>query len=128
MADNYTLFSEMIDRVTAAEQAWLAKRLEEDLEKGWPSFDYKFEKEGQALWLYSEVDADVGELAEFVRDFLAKFRPDEFFSLTWANTCSSPRLSEFGGGAVFITADEIKWCSPYQWVFDNEALFRERKK
>ena len=50
-------------------------------------------------------------------------RPDQCWSLTYATTCSKPRLGEFGGGAVFVTADNIRWNNSYDFVAEQRNAF-----
>jgi hypothetical protein len=38
-----------------------------------------------------------------------------------ANTCSKMRPGEFGGFAVFITRENIKWLSTSQWLSECET-------
>lgn len=64
---------------------------------------------GPYLWLYAEESADLERVAHLVQQFLKRFRPGDCWSLTYAATCSKPRVGEFGGGAIFVTAAEIKW-------------------
>jgi hypothetical protein len=63
---------------------------------------------GRHLWLYAECWGDVSNVAWLVQKFLKKFRPNECWALTYSTTCSKPRVGEFGGGAVFVTADKIE--------------------
>ena len=64
---------------------------------------------GRHLWVYAEESGNPDNVAWLVQKFLKKFRPDQCWSLTYATTCSKPRAGEFGGGAVFVTADAIMW-------------------
>jgi hypothetical protein len=41
--------------------------------------------------------------------------------LTYANTCEKPRVGEFGGGAMFVTADNIVWEDSYTFVAEQVA-------
>ena len=89
-----------------------------DDESGWgdePEFSYEFslhEPQGQwgrHLWIYSQEYGNVDQVAQLVQKFLRQFRPHDCWSLTYAATCSKPRVSEFGGGAVLVTAERIRW-------------------
>lgn len=77
-------------------------------------FEYRFHEDhdrggwGRHLWLYAEDWGDPSNVAWLVQKFLRKFRPDQCWALTYATTCSKPRVGEFGGGAVFVTADKIE--------------------
>ena len=61
---------------------------------------------GRHLWFYAEESGSPDNVAWLVQKFLKRFRPDQCWSLTYAATCSKPRVGEFGGGAVFVTADD----------------------
>ncbi len=61
--------------------------------------------------------------AHLVQKFLKQFAPNDSWSLTWATTCSKPRAGEFGGGAVFVTASDIKWNDSYDFVEQQAEAF-----
>lgn len=81
-------------------------------------FQYAFEDEGKTLWLYAEQSANIEYLAAFVQKFLRQFRPQRSFRLSYSCTCSKPRVGEFGGGALFVTANRIEYCSTDDWLED----------
>jgi hypothetical protein len=155
MANHYTLFSEGIGDLTEEERAWCharLKHLEATLptldhdgmdEDGspcapedkayvngsqWLGFQWAIKPDGGAhfLWMYAQESGDVEQVALFAREFLVRFRPQSCFSLTWAATCSKPRIGEFSGGAVVVTADEMTWNSASYWAGQKIADF-ERK-
>jgi len=90
----------------------------------WTSTDV--EKEG--VWFYADECGNVEAVGELVQEFLKKFRPNDCFSLTYATYCSKLRLGEFGGGAIFVTADEVKWENAYTWVQSQEKEFHEQSR
>ena len=145
MADNYLQFSERLDLATSAEADWLRRQLEEDPETGRPhflldfpdpeeadscGFEYEFDEdpEDRHLWIYAVESGTVEHVAHLVQTFLKRFRPGQCWSLTYATTCSQLRVSEFGGGAVFVTADEIHWQNAYDFVEQERAKFEQSKK
>lgn len=71
----------------------------------WPSFDWGFT--GDCLWVYSEESGDIDNLSIFVQAYLKKFMPKAHFTMQWASTCSKPRVGEFHGGAMVVTADAV---------------------
>jgi hypothetical protein len=75
---------------------------------------------GRHLWVYADDHGDLGPLAHLVQKILRRFRPDKSWSVTYATSCSKPRVDSFGGGAVFVTADEIKFDSAWDFV-EREA-------
>ncbi len=74
-------------------------------------FDYQFLSDpalGQHLWLYAEECGRPDQVAQLIQKFLRQFRRDACWWLMYATTCSKPRIGEFGGGAVFVTAEAIE--------------------
>lgn len=117
MANNYLRFSEAI--VCAdAELDWCFKNIDayrvDDDEGSLGAFSYG--NEGKTLYIYAEEYGDVGAAADFIQQFLVEWRPKSKFKIEWAETCSSPRPGEFGGGAVVITATSMEWLNTRQWV------------
>lgn len=91
-------------------------------------FEYEFDDDhdtgwGHYIWLHADEGAELDLVAHLVQKFLRKFRPKDCWSLTYATTCSKPRVGEFGGGAVFVTAAEIKWQNSYEFVENCRRAF-----
>ena len=88
-------------------------------------FDYEFSENSEwkrYLWLYSE-DGDPRQSARLVRTVLKQLRPNGFWSLTWAEFCDKPRVSEFSGGAIFVTPDAIEFISAYDFLKERAMAF-----
>lgn len=81
---------------------------------------------GRHLWVYADEGGDLDRIAHLVQKFLGAFRPSDCWSLTYATTCSRPRVGEFGGGAVFVTATEIAWQNAYEFVEQCRSRFGQR--
>ena len=141
MANNYTQFSETVDDLTPEEIEWWEKELqpydelEEDeqkawLEEGrgvddpdhWPSFSW--EVQNDYLWIYADEYGNVDNVGIAVQRFLERFRPNGYFTLSWATWCSRPRIGEFQGGALFVTHEGVEWMTTWNWLNKKE---RERK-
>ena len=96
-------------------------------------FEYEFcdddgeEDWGSHLWFYTEETGDVDQVAWLVQKFLKRFRPDQCWSLTYATTCSKPRVGEFGGGAVFVTARTISWQNTHEFIERKKKAFDAKK-
>jgi hypothetical protein len=88
---------------------------------------YATDSWGRHLWVYAEESGWPDNLAWLVQKFLKKFRPDQCWSLTYAATCSKPRVGEFSGGAVFVTADAIRGRSAGEFVEQECAAFRQER-
>ncbi len=136
MADNYLEFSEQIDALSKKEEKWVRAHLQkiedEDPEtcalyEGYDiedcQLDFQSELENKNLWLYAEESANVEHVATFVQQFLKTNRPKEYFTLTWSERCDRPRIGEFSGGAVFVTAEKIEWCPVDEWLEEKAAEF-----
>lgn len=145
MANNYLDFSEIIDQLTDKEKEWFKQELgvpefiddwpDEEFEAWcedrniedpceWPGFAWEFYE--TRLWVYATESGNIEALTSIVQKFLAKFRPDSYFTVTWSYTCSRPRVGEFGGGAAFVTRDEITMMDSYDWVSDKEQEFKDK--
>ena len=138
MANSYMQFSEAIGSLTEDEAAWIAEKLTQiddpccdDLEDwqqsiaqtGWLGFSWQIEGEGadRQLWIHhGDESGSVEAIPDFIQAFLAKFRPQDYFTLEWATWCSKPRIREFSGGAIFITATDVYWHTP-------ETFFEDKK-
>ena len=117
----------------AADADWYGCRAWRDLEgydpEGEPvGFAYEFDGDhdtpdgwGRHVWLHAEESADLERIAHLVRKFLQQFRQQACWSLTYATGCSKPRVGEFGGGAMFVTADEVRWQDAYDFVEAQSA-------
>ena len=144
MADNYSQWSESIV-ISNEEAAWFEQVLSlnfddtEDQEDAlnafeaklsalgvevtledecWPDFEYEINNNGDSkeLYVYSEEYGSLDNLSSVIAGFIIKFRPDYIFSLTYAETCSRPRPSEFSGGAMIVTATETYYHNAFTWV------------
>ena len=138
MANNHTLFSEMLPIANQEERKWL-ERLIEQIEEGdkdgpdnifvkkysdsfqenYLGFDCKFEDDG--LWVYTEESGNVDAVAAFVQYFLKRFHPNNYWTLSWACTCDKPRIGEFDGGAILVTARDVKFNNSYLWLERTKA-------
>ena len=125
------------DDLNREDADWIGCRAYRDMKDYDPDFgeeagfEYEFhngqdEDWGRHLWLHAVEYAELDRLAHLVQKFLKRFRPDDVWSLTWATACSKPRAGEFGGGAVFVTASEIKWNDAYGFVEEQTKAFHEQ--
>lgn len=146
MANYYTQFSEVIPNLTEEEKAWLERALQDtDLlsdneELEWENafgdifehgvqFEHQFIENpnssyGNYLWVHAS-EGCVEELIALVQAFLARFRPTESWFMSWAATCSKPRVGEFGGGWAVVTADNVE--SGTTWDGKAHSIIEEQK-
>lgn len=113
---------------------WRGCRVFRDLElegadnDGEAGFEYAFSEDidwGRHLWFHADEWGCLKRLAHLVQKFLAAFRSGRFWSLTYAATCSKSLIGAFGGGAVFITADEVIWSDSHDFAQQHAATARE---
>ncbi len=94
-----------------------------------PEFQFEFSEHdeddhwGRHLWLYSEDHCNLDHMAHLVQKFLKQFRPHDCWSLTFAGTCSKPRVGEFSGGAIFVTAETVRWENAEDFIEREKAAF-----
>ena len=137
MADNYLLLAESLTELTPDEEAWLAERLaskheesndpaanDEDDLTGIGFEFYGDQSDGRCLKLCAIEAGDPEAAACFVQEFLRRFRPRASFGLSWCASCSKMRDGEFGGGAVFVTADRIESWSSSAWLSERERVLQ----
>jgi hypothetical protein len=80
------------------------------------------EEGGTALWIHDGGSGDPEHVIAFVRLCAQAFRLKGRWGFQWANTCSKPRLDEFGGGAHIVnleTGSTIAWVSTNEWLACN---------
>jgi hypothetical protein len=150
MASNYTFFSfvfrinspaeaEYLETIIQAADAYdggsaAGKKIVDDL------FGEDFE-DYRTLGFDCQIkcDADVGEVwihddggegnidfaVSFVQSYLFNFCPKGIIAFEYAQTCSKPRIGEFGGGAVVVTADDEQWENTNSWVARTVAQIGE---
>jgi hypothetical protein len=83
---------------------------------------------GRHLWFYSEDYGNPENVAWLIRKFLKQCHPDQWWWLAYAENCSKPHVGEFGGGAIFVTADEIKWQSTHDFIEQELKAFRAKQQ
>jgi hypothetical protein len=145
MANNYTLFSEVIPGLRGDERAWVVGLTDDpkadppDLVAAgiamnaidpddWPGFEFELTDPGGDLWIHSEECGNIVHAAQFVRAFLARFRPAVCWQMTWAEVCSKPRIGEFGGGGVFVTASSVRYCNAHDWTARQVRRFERAER
>ena len=129
MADYYTNFSVVLP-LTKQQQAYayeIAKQVEEhhtqELPTDFPKAlndeleNWAFETEitEQGLWLHSQSGGQDAACV-FIQHLLQKFKFAEGVMFEWSHDCSKPRTDAFGGGAAFVTTDQIKTFTTSEWL------------
>jgi len=127
MANNHTQFSEVIPCETKEQMQWLEEMLAtavriDDEEEGYPVCDLGRKADG--IWVHSSDWGDLEALVGVVCAFQQRFQITEPWSLTWADTCSRPRIGEFGGGAVVVCKGEAEWLHTWSWCEDRKRALK----
>jgi hypothetical protein len=74
-------------------------------------------------------------VAYLVQKYFQRFHTGECWSLTWSETCSKPRVGEFGGGGMLVTAKRMIFLNAHEFVerqqeqvgVQRDSLEAERK-
>jgi hypothetical protein len=82
------------------------------------SCEVDFEESG--IWLHHEESFDPYAAEIIARAVIEELQIDKAFFCTWANTCSKPRLDEFGGGGfVILRGHETYWTDVWSELEDK---------
>ena len=149
MADYYTHFSDIIGDLSHEEEDWCKSHLErlesledndecEQMTKMYldvecaPDFSWEIIKgdDGKSgLWICdSGGGGDIFHVEVFVKEFLRVWRPSSCWSMTWAMTCSKPRIGAFTGGAIFVTKDAVHFINADAWAQKKEDEWKAKIK
>ena len=74
------------------------------------------------LWVYSDDCGNPSHAATFIQKLFQQFpenRKGQVFTLTWSESCSKPRVSEFGGGALAVTIEDYQSFDTHSWVTEQ---------
>lgn len=118
MANNYLEFSETIEHLTVEEIDWWSEDAT-DIGSNCDDtvcHDYEIDTNRRSVWFHAEECGNVDAVSLVVHEFLKKFRTDDYFELEWACWCSKPRIGEFYGGGIFVTAKEIRYHCVSDWL------------
>ena len=130
MANNYLLFSETLELVNEKEIDWVVKelnRLEEKRDDNDnPMLDFQWSLGKGEIWFYTEEAGEPEKVGLFVQEFLKEFYPDETFTLTWATTCSRPRVGEFSGGGMLVTSQKLYFIEAGDWIRQKRESIKKR--
>lgn len=145
MANNYLQFSQQLTLSSdeKKEREWCKDRLEalEELFEAWDGTDedrlnfsedqqewlafeslgFEWGLDDDGVWVYAEEFGNPDAVAAFIQEFLIEFQRPDSWSMTWANTCSKPRIGEFSGGAAFVTATDVKFMLADNWLMEQET-------
>ena len=119
MADYYTSFSAIVPTGCPKQRRFFMKMLQ-DLAflSGYDEWEetgleVEPEKGTDELWVHSMYGGQ-GLVLDTVAEWQAKFKKMEPWYLSWAHTCSKPRLDSFSGGSGVAFRGEVHSCDP-EW-------------
>jgi hypothetical protein len=131
MADYFTNFSLVLPmKPEQREYAWqLVKQAnaqrwhEEPLPKTFPpelgqvveDWGFEMEMQGEGIWLHSQYGGQDAACV-FIQHLLKKFEFAGGVAFEWSHDCSQPKVDAFGGGAAFVTANEIETFTTSEWL------------
>jgi hypothetical protein len=78
------------------------------------------------LYIYSEESANVEAVLSAIHAVMRHYQIETPTEFQYADTCSKPRVDEFGGGVVRITADGIQSWHTSQGIPTTERVFMDR--
>jgi hypothetical protein len=77
---------------------------------------------GGGVWVHDDGEwIDVEYVAKLLQAWLKHFDINEPIAFEWAETCSKPRVGEFGGGACIVTQDAIQFSCTQRWIQEQLA-------
>ena len=79
---------------------------------------------GRCFRVFSAGGGEPLYLARLVQRFLERFRPEECWSLSYAETCNKTCVREFGGGGIVVTATEVFVQTTGDYLDEVEHLIR----
>lgn len=59
------------------------------------------------FWVTSDGSNDIDQALDFAVHTLSHYAINDGIIVTWANTCSKPRLDSFSGSAALVTKDGV---------------------
>ena len=146
MADYFTHYSAVLTDLTPEEEDWLKAEYKRrrgvenfddvenfDVDTTMGDFEVSFEAmsstERRQAWFHTPNGyGNLDHVADFVQQFLKKFRPKDSWSMEWSNDCSKPRLDGFGGGAFVVTAGRVYWINTSDWVQKTTKKIHQSKR
>lgn len=81
--------------------------------------DVQIEWDDSSIWFHADESGDIEFTANVIHKMLQHFDLENRLGFTWSMSCSRMRPDEFGGGAVFITKDDISYMSAQSWLSDK---------
>lgn len=118
MANNYCESSSFIavpmEQLDEAENivTRICEELENDDEWGCAGFVAEVERheDHRGVWIYAEENINSDHVETLVKALVEELKLPGIHVVSWAYTCSKPRIDEFGGGAFAVQmGEETVW-------------------
>lgn len=125
------MFSTILPNLTPQEKAWIEAHLKARAaldEDGDVGFEWAVEgshSQSPYLHIYTEdlVGGDYRTVAAFVQEFLKTWRPNDTFTMEWAEIGDSPgAIDGFTGGALCVTAWTQRFYSLSDFMAQEETI------
>ena len=133
MANNYLEYSAFLEIPPAKieqARAIVAReiaRLEADDEWGYCGTRADVEAEG--VWFHAEESGNTDHVEAIARALVEELEISKPFCCSWAYTCSSPRIDEFGGGAMAVRrGHETVWVDALNAAQEADKVRLGRKE
>lgn len=104
----------------------VAKAMEERVDQGDLGFDWYVE-DGK-LGLCHDETIDMEAAVTVAQLLLDMDDNDTVYAATWADTCSKPRVDEFGGGAVVFDRHRAEWQATHATCEELRKRFDVKEK
>ena len=133
MANNYLEYSAFLEIPPAKieqARAIIAReiaKLEADDEWGYCGTRADVEAEG--VWFHAEESGNTDHVEAIARALVEELEISKPFCCSWAYTCSSPRIDEFGGGAMAVRrGHETVWVDALNAAQEADKVRLGRKE
>ena len=131
MADYFTNFSVVLP-LTKEQQEYgmqIAKQVEqhrfhdeplptdfpEQLKSAVEDWTFETKANDKGIWLHSQYGGQESA-GVFIQHLLQKFAFAGGVAFEWSHDCTKPLTDAFGGGAAFVTANEIETFTTQEWL------------
>jgi hypothetical protein len=137
MAEFFTRFSCLLDvgssdnaaRALDLYQAFMEQAAQEEPPSDGFLLSIQPEHGATKLWIRDDATGDPQQVIDFVQHCAEQLALKGRWGFQWANTCSSPRVGAFGGGANVLDLENrtsIAWTDTNGWLVRTLAPERKR--
>ena len=98
---------------------------------GGMDFDTEYDEERYIVKMSSTGYGNIALVSELIKFMLANFDREDAIKFAWADSCGSPNVGEFHGGAMIVTKTKIMEIATYDilsWDLETWNLVKSRTK